>query len=1229
MLPKNYSQNKNNKPENHDTAGIVLIIVFSFLLFCNLTGSLILGDIGLVVQNIIMGLIGYFSFPLFVYFIIRGIFFLQNKTVNVKLRNIVLLIAIFFCAVIIIQLATTSENISVFGAYIDSVFHSKTVGGVFFGLFAYALSNFLTSVGAYILLSVVILVSLLFICGFFDGGLFGTSFSSNVKTRKVKTKDSVDKRGGAVTYSGDGNDLFIETILPSTQSGVSSTFDSLPEDNRRYYTPESNYNDYSVPKYTEEVNAMKKEQDEHFDELMSKAKARQILFGDNEAQMESFGQQAKSSKEKSGSEKKESTSNPYGDFFGAGSFGLGNYGNSGSETKSSSYSNSYSNSYNSSYSTSRSKQQNEHNVLDDFIVMPPEKDLSSNYIGGMIINADEQEPKKSDKIDFSSIKNDIYEETYGDSDKSFGYDEKKQAESVEAVNRSPIINADYVEDEEKVAEDIVIPSVPEQPVHQAPIIIGSSVMADEPFIKEEKEEIEPEKPVYRAQIIRASTYDADINEIEKQEKALREAEMAERIEEKIEQSNEQIREKGVEFKNTTTNNVGATEEKRSYVTGKIILPEDTEKSFGSFTIDEKSEYSFEKSEEFESIPVSDYTEDEIEDSEPEEIDDINDDDILIDENFDDDAFSDDDDDDLNNEEYMNVYGHPKFVQVSDEDAKELSDKFEQNSDSFNFEEETIDASENVKLSDVSNMSKTKTQDNGLSDSSSVDKNKTDEEKPKIKKPYKYHAPSLDLLVTESTIPVIDPEAYEEKKNLLEETLENLGIPAKVVNITVGPSVTRYELNMPVGMSVKKIENCEQDIRYGLACKNKIRIESPIPGKKAVGIEVPNDKNALVALKDIIGSKEFKSSLSPLTIALGKDIQGKVMVTTIEGMPHLLIAGTTGSGKSACLNSLIVSLLYKSSPEDVKLILVDPKRVEFTAYSGLPHMMIKDAITEPAQVMNAFKWAKDEMERRYKVLQTNRVRNIKEYNNLEGVKNRTLEKMPFLVVIVDEFADLMISSGTDKKRELENLISSIAGKARAAGIHLILATQRPSAEIITGTIKSNLPCSIAFAVSNQTNSRIILDRVGAESLLGKGDMLYAPQDKPDVIRIQGAYIENDEVLNIVDQIKENNACEFDDEFEKAIVASKDEEKNSNDEDESVMDLGYDRDLADIVRMVIKTGQASGAMIQRRFAIGYMRSAKIIDQMEKFNFIGPANGSKPREVYITKERFKEFFGEEFEN
>lgn len=1227
MLPKNYSQNKKNKSENHDTAGIVLIIVFSFLLFCNLTGSLILGDIGLVVQNIIMGLIGYSSFPLFVYFIIRGIFLLQNKTLTVKLRNIIFLAVILFCSIIIIQLATTSANISIFGAYIDSVFHSKTIGGVFFGLFAYAFSAFLTSIGAYILLAVIILIALLFICGFFDGTFFGKSLSSNVKSRKVKSKDLTGKSSGVVTYGGDGNDLFIETILPSTQSGVSATFDSLPEDNKHYFTPENNYNDYSVPKYAEEVNAMKKEQDEHFDELMSKAKARQILFGDQDSYMESIGQQSKSSVVKNSySEKKESSSNSYGDFYGAGSFGLGNYGYSGSELKN--------NSYNNSYEASR-KQQNERNVLDEFIVMPPEKDLSSNYVGGSIINADEQEPEKSETFDFDAIKNSIYEETYGNSNESVKYENKIQDNYSESVNRNPIINADYVEKQENTSEKTIAASVPEPPVQRAPIIIGSSVMADEPYIKNDKEvEKEPEEKAFQAQIIRASSYDADVDEIERKAKAsLDAAKDAAKKDKDAEKDNEFYNRTQTNFEYSaikTTDKNNEVADKKSYVTSKIVLP-DNNKSFGDISSEEHSEYSFDKEEHDDvGLPVTNYTEEEIVESEPEE---IVDEEMLISEDFDEnDIISDAEDDDLNNEEYMNIYGHPKFVQVSDEEAKELSDKFEKSSDSFNFEEETIDASENTKIAGVSDMSKAKVQDNlsiVSANLSSSEKNKNEIEKPKPKKPYKYHAPSLDLLVTESTIPVIDPEAYEEKKNLLEETLENLGIPAKVVDITVGPSVTRYELNMPVGMSVKKIENCEQDIRYGLACKNKIRIESPIPGKKAVGIEVPNDKNALVALKDIIGSKEFKSSLSPLTIALGKDIQGKVMVTTIEGMPHLLIAGTTGSGKSACLNSLIISLLYKSSPEDVKLILVDPKRVEFTAYSGLPHMMIKDAITEPAQVMNAFKWAKEEMERRYKVLQSNRVRNIKEYNNLEGVKNRTLDKMPFLVVIVDEFADLMISSGTDKKRELENLISSIAGKARAAGIHLILATQRPSAEIITGTIKSNLPCSIAFAVSNQTNSRIILDRVGAESLLGKGDMLYAPQDKPDVIRIQGAYIENDEVLNIVDQIKENNVCEFDDEFEKAIVASKDEEKNSNDDDESAMDLGYDRDLADIVRMVIKTGQASGAMIQRRFAIGYMRSAKIIDQMEKFNFIGPANGSKPREVYITKERFKEFFGEEFDN
>ena len=431
--------------------------------------------------------------------------------------------------------------------------------------------------------------------------------------------------------------------------------------------------------------------------------------------------------------------------------------------------------------------------------------------------------------------------------------------------------------------------------------------------------------------------------------------------------------------------------------------------------------------------------------------------------------------------------------------------------------------------------------------------------------------------------------------------------------------------MPPGMSVRKIESLAPDIMYSMKCSKQIRIQSPIPGKRAVGIELPNDIIYTVALKDIINSSEFKASPSPLTIALGKDIQGKVMLARLDKMPHLLIAGTTGSGKSACINSLLISLLYKASPQDVRIILVDPKLVEFTAYNGLPHLMIPNAITNVNQAINAFKWAVEEMERRYETLRENQVRDIQEYNSCTAVKEGAVPKMPFIVLVVDEFADLITSSQANRKI-LEDYIMRITSKARAAGIHLVLATQRPSVDVITGTIKANLPSRIAFAVASAQNSRIILDDVGAEALLGRGDMLFAPVGESDAIRIQGAFVQNDEVKNIVNFVNEHNQPDFNDDFEKAIVVKENESEHEG--SGSAENGPYDNELIDVVRCVIKAGMASSSFIQRRFRFGWNKAARIMEQMEELHFIGPQNNSKPREVYITKEKFKEFFGEDYE-
>lgn len=493
-------------------------------------------------------------------------------------------------------------------------------------------------------------------------------------------------------------------------------------------------------------------------------------------------------------------------------------------------------------------------------------------------------------------------------------------------------------------------------------------------------------------------------------------------------------------------------------------------------------------------------------------------------------------------------------------------------------------------------------------------------KPKKKKHVHYNAPDIDMLIaSDATAPENYNVACEEKARLLEETLQGLKLPAKVGAITRGPAVTRYELEMPPGIPIKRIEQFSADIEYNLASNGKIRIETPIPGKRAVGIEVPNEMIDIVCLRDIIASKEFQNSSSPLTLSLGKDIAGSNIICNLEKMPHLLIAGATGSGKSACLNSIIMSIMYKASPEDVRMILIDPKRVEFNLYQGIPHLLSSDIINDAQQAINALTWAKEEMDRRYMLFGSNKVRNLPEYNKSEVVKSGEEPKLPYIVLIVDELAELMLDNN---KKVLETKIMSMAQKARAAGIHLILATQRPSVDVITGTIKANLPSRIAFSVKSIVDSRTILDQCGAETLLGRGDMLYAPIGLDDPKRVQGAFVTEQEISAVTEYVRANNEKDFDEEFT-ATITKRDDEPESDDGDEEDS-KEFDSLMPDVLKCVIESGAASTSMIQRRFSVGYARASRIIDQMELHKFIGPLEGSKPRAVYISREQYKELFG-----
>ena len=446
---------------------------------------------------------------------------------------------------------------------------------------------------------------------------------------------------------------------------------------------------------------------------------------------------------------------------------------------------------------------------------------------------------------------------------------------------------------------------------------------------------------------------------------------------------------------------------------------------------------------------------------------------------------------------------------------------------------------------------------------------------------------------------------------LQKTLYSFGVSAKVENVSVGPAITRYELKPAEGVRVSKIANLSDDIALNLAAET-IRIEAPIPGKQAVGIEIPNKENEIVHLRDIIDCSKFIEHKSKLAFALGKDVAGEEVVTDIAKMPHVLIAGATGSGKSVCINTLIASIIYKAKPSEVKLVMVDPKVVELSVYNGIPHLLIP-VVTDPKKAAGALAWAVQEMENRYSLFASKNVRDIKGYNE-ELDKEGSTEKLPQIVIIIDELADLMMVSS----KEVEDSICRLAQKARAAGMHLVIATQRPSVDVITGIIKANIPSRISFAVSSQVDSRTILDMAGAEKLLGKGDMLFYPAGAAKPTRVQGAFISDKEVEKVVDFVKANGEATYNDDIleqiEKANSTDKEIEEQENDDDTDPL-------LMEAIEVVVETGQASTSFIQRRFKVGYARAGRIIDQMEERGIISGFQGSKPREVLMSKERWQE--------
>lgn len=479
----------------------------------------------------------------------------------------------------------------------------------------------------------------------------------------------------------------------------------------------------------------------------------------------------------------------------------------------------------------------------------------------------------------------------------------------------------------------------------------------------------------------------------------------------------------------------------------------------------------------------------------------------------------------------------------------------------------------------------------------------------------YCYPPITMLAESPRVdPAQETEELQTNGRILVETLKSFGVETKILDICRGPSVTRYEIQPAPGVKISKITNLSDDLALNLAATG-VRIEAPIPGKAAVGIEVPNRSRNTVRMRDLIESNSFQTSKGKLSVALGRDIAGQPVVADLAKMPHLLIAGTTGSGKSVCINSLIISMLYKASPDEVRFLMIDPKAVELTEYNGMPHMLVP-VVTDPRKASGALGWAVSEMMNRYKIFSECNVRNLKGYNDLAKSQNfqdengQPMPFMPQIVIVIDELADLMMAA----PKEVEDSICRLAQLARAAGMHLVVATQRPSVDVVTGLIKANIPSRIALTVSNAVDSRTILDAGGAEKLLGNGDMLFAPVGANKPVRVQGCYVSDGEISSIVEFVKKTKALEYDENVIQEIernAAGENEKPDAQDGDQSSMDPMMD----EAIKCVVEAGQASTSLLQRRLRLGYARAGRLIDEMEQLGVVGPHEGSKPRQVLMT--------------
>ena len=1169
MSPGRYTNGRKKRDGGNEVVGVGIIIAAAFVLLCIIVPPVI-GLVSRAVNGIVTGIFGFTAYPVFICLLIYGISLAKNIEPALPGKYIAAISVAAVCLVLVLQLAITNSALNMdFAEYVSYVYDRKNAtAGVLAGIISYGLQAGISLIFTYILLSVIIICCVLALFGVF--GKIGVRRRTTYKKAETPSKPNFQKSGAAAApvKSVMDNSLFVGTIEPPASTSYvteSGSYSELPDQKPASNTLSGYYSENAYTPESEQKSAGDRDANDRHSEAL------RILYGDKSPSFSSYGQSDSSSDNSS-----RTTLNSYG---------LGGYAGIGSYGGTTSYGTPVLQSEPAVKYESAKPPKIVHRDLPE-IVYPAEKDFSGQMIDGEIINGDALSARLGRDMKESA---DITENI---APPASSFNTKKLETEDLQPKQAPIMNGDYfgtdkfhvpaaagLERDGQISQT----KKPEAPVKETPA--RSSVFSDALFAPNKNVAAEHGlPPIYTPE----TSYDLPPKEIE------------------LEPAPERKPVTGYTSPDTKSSATAEVESEKSV--NKI-----SSDNFSQSPSQPRGENSFESLLKDEPamrgrVEAEKFSDDEAKTELPES-------------GTSEQAEQHDAQTDSGSSYGTVTFNMPDEVEDLSEkrtdSGKDYTGYYTKEKSDFETRVNEIDSGLRTKKSKViPNQINLEDYNRNAIDGEELSK-------PKRRPHRKYNAPPTDLLQDNST----KPEEYggdcQEKARILEETLENLKLPAKVSAITKGPAVTRYELEMPPGQSIKKIESFQQDIAYNLASNGKIRIETPIPGKRAVGIEVPNEQIAVVALRDIIISKEFQKATSPLTLALGKDIAGQNIVCALEKMPHLLIAGATNSGKSACLNAIIMSILYKSSPEDVRLILVDPKEVEFRIYRGMPHLLIPEILTDTDQASNAFKWAKTEMDRRYKLLSKYCARNVTEFNNSQAVKDGLEDKMYSIVIIVDELAELMLSNN---HKEFEDRMTSVAQKARAAGIHLILATQRPSVNIITGTIKANLPSRIAFAVTSFVDSKTILDEAGAEALLGRGDMLYAPLDKPEPTRVQGAYVTTEEVASIVSYVRDNNEAYFDEDITTEIMSKKDPvvESAAGDDD----DEGYDVLMKSVLKRVIESGQASTSMIQRRFSVGYARASRIIDQMESNKFIGPLDGSKPREVYITREQFKEIFGEDID-